>query len=90
MARKKKEVTIAEQLLLFEEPIEGRLLREFRELKESVSKIRKSQFAKLGQLRKDYDDLKQELEFLKANICKSESTSKNFECEILPMQMVMN
>ncbi len=34
------------QMLLFEESLEGKLLREVRELKESVTKIRKGQFAK--------------------------------------------
>lgn len=85
MARKKKEITVEHQLMLFEEPIEGKLLREFGELKESVSKIRKGQFAKLGQLRKDYDELKEEMAFLKASICKAALQVKSSECEILQM-----
>lgn len=61
-----------EQLLLFEEPLEGKLLREVRELKSSIDRIRKGQFAKIGQLRKDYDQLMHEFDTLKSMICKAD------------------
>lgn len=57
---------------LFEEPLEGKLLREVRELKESVTKIRKGQFAKIGELTKKYNALMEDMEILKANICRPE------------------
>jgi hypothetical protein len=57
-------------MLLFEESLEGKLLREVRELKESVTKIRKGQFAKIGDLTKKYNLLLEDMEMLKANICR--------------------
>jgi hypothetical protein len=62
------------QILLFEESLEGKLLREVRELKESVTKIRKGQFAKIGDLTKKYNLLLEDMEILKSNICR-QSTS---------------
>lgn len=75
-----------DQLLLFEEPLEGKLLREVRELKESVNKIRKGQFAKIGELRKLYQALYDDMEILKAGICKAELIQK--PCEILEMSVM--
>ncbi len=73
-------MTTFDQMLLFEESLEGKLLREVRELKESVTKIRKGQFAKIGELTKKYNALYEDMEMLKANICRPQST-----CEILEM-----
>ena len=73
-------MTTFDQMLLFEESLEGKLLREVRELKESVTKIRKGQFAKIGDLTKKYNSLLEDMEMLKANICRPQTT-----CEILEM-----
>jgi hypothetical protein len=65
----------AQQLLIFgdfvEEPLEGQLIRRVKELEEKLDRQRKGQFAKIGQLRKDYDSLIYEFETLKAAICRS-------------------
>jgi len=76
-----------EQLLLFEESLEGKLLREVKELKESVSKIRKGQFAKIGELRKMYQALHDDLEIIKAGLCKGELQPKS-TCEIFEMALM--
>jgi len=59
------------QLLLFEEPLEGKLLREVKDLKESLAKVRKKLFAQNGELQKKYDDLRYEFEVLKAAMCQA-------------------
>lgn len=76
---------MAEQLLLFEEPLEGKLLREVREVKESLNKVRKGQFAKIGELRKMYNELHADLEIIKAGLCKNELKPK---CEILELALM--
>ena len=76
---------MADQLFLFEEPLEGKLLREVREVKESVNKIRKGQFAKIGELRKMYQELHDDLEIIKVGLCKNELRSK---CEIFEMALM--
>jgi hypothetical protein len=70
-----------QQLLLFEEPLEGKLLREVRELKESVSKIRKGQFAKIGELRKMYMELQADIEIIKDGLCRIP------KCEIIELSL---
>lgn len=72
-----------EQFLLFPEPLEGKLLREVAEVKESLNKVRKGQFAKIGQLRKDYDQLKEDLEIIKRGICQGKPVMH--ECEVIEM-----
>ena len=69
------------QMLLFEESLEGKLLREVRELKESVTKIRKGQFAKIGELNKKYIALSEDMELLKANICRPQCKADLHEHE---------
>lgn len=70
-----------DQMLLFEESLEGKLLREVRELKESVTKIRKGQFAKIGDLTKKYNMLLVDMELLKANICRSSTVALHSDNE---------
>ena len=70
------------QLLLFEEPLEGKLLKEVKDLKSSLDRVRKAQFAKIGQLRKDYDHLKHEFEILKSAMCRTVTTVDE-ECKIV-------
>ena len=72
-----------EQMLLFEETLEMKLIRETRELKESVDKIRKGQFAKIGELRKMYMSLLEDVEIIKRGLCRPQVTS---EFEIIEMQ----
>ena len=71
-----------DQLLLFEEPLEGKLLREVAELKISLSKVRKGQFAKIGELKKEYEELKSDMEIIKRGLCHMNQTSP---CEILQL-----
>lgn len=61
---------MSEQLLLFEESREEKLEREVQRLKEQSDKVRKSLYAKHGELMKLYLEQKHELETLKAAICK--------------------
>jgi chaperonin cofactor prefoldin len=54
------------QLELFPKPYD----EEIEDLKERYERLRKSQHARISGLQKDIKELKSELEFLKANICK--------------------
>lgn len=60
-----------EQLLLFPETREDKLEREMADLKKSCEKVRKGQFAKIGELTKMYYETKYELETLKEAICRT-------------------
>lgn len=59
------------QFLLFEEPLEGKLLREVAELKESISRVRKGQFAKIGELGKLCKELSDRLTIIEQGLCKA-------------------
>ncbi len=76
-----------EQLLLFAEPLEGKLLREVAELKESLNKVRKGQFAKIGDLSKKYDDLLNRLSIIEEGLCKTALPDRRF-CEIIEMALL--
>jgi chaperonin cofactor prefoldin len=54
------------QLELFPKPYD----EEIEDLKERYERLRKSQHARISGLQKDIKELKSEVEFLKANICK--------------------
>jgi len=60
-----------QQLLLFEETAEEKLLKRLDELEDKLDRQRKSQFAKIGALSKKYDEAMYELNTLKAAMCKS-------------------
>lgn len=62
-----------EQLLLFEESREERLEREIKQLREQCEKVRKGQFAKIGELKKLYLDTHHELQVLKDALCRASS-----------------
>ncbi len=76
-----------EQLLLFQESLEGKLLREVAELKESVNKVRKGQFAKIGELGKICKELSARMDIIEQNICKvalqPERSSKIYEMALM-------
>jgi hypothetical protein len=63
------------QLMLIEETPEDKIRREIQELRESQDKVRKSQFAKIGNLQKLYEETRHELHTLKAAICKNHLAS---------------
>lgn len=58
------------QLLLFKEEPEEKRERKILEIEEKYERLRKSQHARISTLHKEIKDLKFEVEFLKANICK--------------------
>jgi hypothetical protein len=60
------------QLLLFERNNEEKLMDEVKLLRESIDRIRKGQYAKLGALKKEIDDLKAEYKILLTSICRGE------------------
>lgn len=60
-----------DQLLLFQETREEKLEREVRKLRDQCEKVRKSQYAKLSELKKLYIDQKHEIDTLKAAMCRS-------------------
>jgi len=64
-----------EQLLLIPESREERLEREVKQLKEQCEKIRKSQYAKIGELKKLYFDLHHEYQNLRISICHGKDLS---------------
>jgi len=59
------------QLSLFEDEETVILRHKFNELKESQNKIRKSIYARHGELQKKYDDLLNRLELIERNICQN-------------------
>ena len=59
------------QLDFFEETEISILKAEIVELKKSLDKQRKSQFAKIGECKKEIIELKEDMELLKRNICYS-------------------
>jgi hypothetical protein len=82
-----------QQLLLFPETLEASLLREVKELKEShkatrtsTEKVRKSQFAKIGELNKKFDDLCIRLDAIESGLCKMHFHAEN-ACEIREMAL---
>jgi chaperonin cofactor prefoldin len=60
-----------EQLLLFAETKEEKLERQVKRLQEQCDKIRKSLYARHGDLMKMYLEQKYEMEILKASMCRS-------------------
>lgn len=60
------------QLDLFPESREEKLMREIEELRHSADKSRKSQFAKINELKKMCHDTKNRLDILESAICKKE------------------
>jgi hypothetical protein len=62
-----------EQLLLFEEPLDEKNEREIQLLKKQAESARKAQFGQISKLLKEQQEMKHELETLKAAICKGES-----------------
>lgn len=73
------------QMLLFEEPIENKLRKEIQDLKECIDRIRKGQFAKLGELKKMYDDLHNDMKIIKEGICRQDMQKKKNKCEIIEL-----
>ena len=68
-------VSCMEQLLLFENPID--VEKEIYKLKEQYDKTRKSLYAKNSELQKLINEQRQDIEYLKQCICKSNSFSLN-------------
>lgn len=60
------------QLNLFPETKEEQLTRELETLNKKYEKMRKAQFAKISDLKREQDSLKCEFEFLKSAICKNQ------------------
>ena len=60
------------QLELFPETPEQRLSREITQLKSAYDKVRKSLYAKHGELARSYGELKNELETLKRDMCRAQ------------------
>lgn len=61
------------QIEIYTEPTEQILLREVALLREQSERVRKGQYAKIGQLQKMYDELKRDHEYLKEALCKINS-----------------
>lgn len=57
-----------QQLLMFQESREDRLEREMMKLREQHDRVRKSQFAKIGELEKMYEETRHDLDLLKLAI----------------------
>ncbi len=59
-----------EQLYLYEQSEEEKIREEIKLLKESMHRVRKGQYARIGDLMKKYTNLEHEFECLKASICR--------------------
>lgn len=59
------------QLLLFEEPIEDKLLRKLEALEDKYNSLRKGQYAKITKLQGEVKSLIDQMEFLNSNISKN-------------------
>jgi|GEM_PF-1356550 len=78
-----------EQLLLFEDPIEDRLVRKVKELEEALDRNRKSLHAKNGRLQKAIDELQIDMEFIKVGICKAALHAEDKKkCEIVEIALL--
>lgn len=75
-----------EQLLLFAEPLEGKLLRDNKETKESLRKIQRCLFGKNAKLEQMLLDLSKRLDILEAGLCRNELVQK--PCEIIEMALM--
>lgn len=78
-----------QQLMLFPESFEVTLRARQKEFEEKITdkltRQQKCQFAKIGKIQKDYDELKHEFETLKKAICKN-SLPIISTCEIVEIQ----
>ena len=91
MIMKKTKITIVpEQLLLFEDPIEDRLIRKVKELEEALDRNRKSLHAKNGRLQKAVDELQMDMEFIKRGLCKADlhALDSKKKCEIVEIALL--
>lgn len=57
------------QLDFFEEPEISRIKAEFLEVKDSCNRVRKKQFAEIGELKKTVKELTARLEIIERHIC---------------------
>ena len=62
---------MAEQLLLFPETFEQIMIKKVSELTEKQEKTRKSQYAKIGELKAICEETKSKLAYLEAALCKA-------------------
>ena len=62
-----------QQLLMFPESREEKLEREVMKLQEQHDKVRKSQFAKIGEIKKMCDETRHELDTLRQAICRGDT-----------------
>ena len=69
------------QLTFFEEPLEIKLENEVKKQTQTLDKMRKKLFAENNLLKKQMNDLKEELEFLKSHICKGTVVKVDFDQE---------
>lgn len=89
MTKRSKINIVPEQLLLFEDPIEDRVLRKVKELEESLERNRKSLHAKNGRLQKAVDELQMDMEYMKRGICAAALFNENKKkCEIVEMALL--
>ncbi len=58
------------QLYLYEQTPEEKLREEIKLLRDSMHRVRKGQYAKIGALMKMYSELNHELEVLKSAMCR--------------------
>lgn len=58
------------QFDFFKDPDITRLEHNVMDIKDSAHKVRKKLFARMGELQKMYDDLHEDMEILKRNICR--------------------
>ncbi len=84
---KKKIKIIPEQLLLFEDPIEDRLLRKIKELEDSLERNRKALHAKSGQMQKVISELQIDMEYIKKGLCE-DALRRERKCEIFEMVLL--
>lgn len=61
------------ELIAYEDSQEERLIREVEELRESLDKQRRAQFARLSHISKKYDELYNEFQTLKQAICRGQN-----------------
>ena len=68
-----------EQLRLFAETREEKLYREVKQLRDSLDRVRKGQYAKIGALQKKYDILYEDMEILKRGLCQEKRPAELYE-----------
>lgn len=76
-----------EQMLLFEEPLDVKVIKACREMRDAYDRSRKSQFAKIGELNKKVRDLEERLDVIERGLCVKSKAVLHEPCEFFQLAL---